>query len=155
MLGVLDNLRRATLPRILTVLFFGAGIFCADIVSSQERCSSAPGGAAISFLREFERAPNREVLRETYERYISRDRRFSYQEFDSLKSEVTRRFGARPGGAFREPELLGDRPFNDGNARGAEVTLFVSYPEGRVTQITRLVCEGGVWKVFAFEFRPK
>jgi len=153
-------IRRPAMPRTIRVLaaliLLSARILCAsDVAFSQERCSSPPGLAAIGFLREFERARNRESLTETYERYISRDRRFSMEEFNSLKIEVIKRFGARPDGAFREPELVGDRPFNEGNARGAEVTLLVSYPEGRVTQITRLLCESGVWKVFAFEFRPR
>jgi hypothetical protein len=119
-----------------------------------QQCRQPPSQVAVNFLQEFERAPRQEVLRSVYDRYVSRERRFTFQQLNELKGEVVRRFGARPEGTFRGAEVLGDKPFSAGGTRGAEVALLASYPQGRVMQVTQLVCEADSWKVYGFEFRP-
>jgi hypothetical protein len=118
------------------------------------QCPPAASEVAQSFVREFQTAPDWHTLQAVYERYISRERRFSFRQLEMLKGEIVNRFGARPDALFPEPDLVEERPFTASNARGAEVTLTAAYPQGRVTQVTRLVCEGGAWKVQGFEFGP-
>jgi len=144
-----QSLIGASFSHMLTI-----GLFFASGLAIGQECTRPPSQTAVEFLRDFETAPRPEVVREIYERNISRDRRFTLQQFEDLRREVVGRFGARPEKTVREPDILRINAFTAGNVKGTEITLLASYPNGRVTQITRLVCERGSWKVFAFEFRP-
>jgi hypothetical protein len=142
-----DGVVQATFWLIMVVY-----LSCSEPAIAQ--CPPAASEVAQSFVREFQTAPDWHTLQAVYERYISRERRFSFRQLELLKDEIVNRFGVRPDAVFPEPDLVEERPFPATSARGAEVTLTAAYPQGRVTQVTRLVCEGGAWKVQGFKFQP-